>query len=161
MADASRFVRWLSDPDVNRFTTRRKISLRAEQKWITGLEKDKYEKVLAIDTREGVHIGSVGLYLDRQDKGAKYGIFIGDKNYWEQGLGTEATKLILEYGFRKLMVHRVQLAVYSYNKRAIAVYKKLGFRLEGISREGIFFQGKFYDEHHMGLLRKEWLERNK
>ena len=135
--------------------------IKEEKKWIKGLNKNKFEKDFAIDTKKGIHIGSVGLYLEKQDKGAKFGILIGDKHYWNQGLGTEATKLILEYGFKKRRVHRIQLAVYSYNKRAVAVYKKLGFRLEGISREGVFYHGKFYDEYHMGLLRKEWLRHKK
>lgn len=161
MTDAPRFVKWLSDPQVNKFTSRRKVSLKEERKWIKGLDKDRLEKVFAIDTKDGVHIGSVGIYLDKQDKGAKYGILIGDKHHWDKGLGTEATKLILDYGFKKLQVHRIQLAVYSYNKRAIAVYKKLGFRLEGKSREGIFYRGEFYDEYHMGLLQKEWLSHKK
>lgn len=161
IADAPRFVRWLSDSEVNKFTSRRKIPLRNELKWIRGLKKDKSEKVFAIDTKDRIHIGSVGIYLDKQDKGAKFGILIGDKHYWNKGLGTEATKLILDYGFKKLQVHRIQLAVYSYNKRAIAIYKKLGFRLEGINREGIFYHGKFYNEYHMGLLQREWLVRKK
>ena len=161
IADAPRFVKWLSDPEVNQFTSRRKISLKDELKWIRGLKKDKTDKDFAIDTKNGVHIGSVGIYLDKQDRGAKFGILIGDKRYWNRGLGTEATKLILEYGFKKLKVHRIQLAVYSYNKKAIAIYRKLGFRLEGKSREGIFYIGKFYDEYHMGLLRKEWFRLKK
>lgn len=161
MADAPRFVKWLSDPAVNKFTTRRIISLKAEQKWIHGLRKNKNEKVFALETTGGIHIGSCGIYVDRQDRKGTFGILIGDKKYWNKGIGTEASRMILDYAFKKLKLHRVELDVYDFNPRAIKIYKRLGFKYEGAGREHVRYRGKFYDEIYMGLLRREWLRRKR
>ena len=156
LSDASRFVKWLSDPTVNKFTTRRPIFLKEERKWIRSLLKNRDDFHLAIDTKDGVHIGSVGLEIQKRDRKADFDILIGDKNYWDRGYGTDATYVMLDYGFRKLKLHRIFLRVFKFNKRAIKIYKKLGFKMEGTGREAVFNKGKFYDLVYMGILRKEW-----
>ena len=119
--------------------------------------KSKSNINFAIETKEGIHVGSVsleGVSLDHHR--ATFGIFIGDKNYWNQGMGSEAARLIIDYGFKKLKLHRIELGVLEYNPRAIKVYKRLGFKREGVKKEHILFQGKYYDDVHMGLLKSEW-----
>lgn len=156
MSDVPRFIKWLQDPTVNKFTLRRKVGLKEERKWIHGLKKDKNNLTFAIDTKNGIHIGSINLYLVKLDNNAIFDIFIGDKNYWDKGYGTNASKVIIDYGFRKLNLHKIFLDVYEYNKRAIRLYKKLGFKIEGAQRENILYNGKFYDKILMGILKKWW-----
>lgn len=84
------------------------------------------------------------------------GIVIGDKNLWGHGYGNEATKLILEYGFKHLKLHRIQLMVLDFNKRAQHLYKKLGFVVEGIQREARLVNGEWHDVILMGILEKEF-----
>ncbi len=157
--DAPRFVRWLKDEEVRKFLSAnpKEISLKEEKEWIKSLaKKKKSEKHFAIDTKENIHIGSLSLSLNLKNKSAELGILIGDKNYWGKGYGAEATQLLLNYGFTKIRLHRIGLGVYAYNKRAINLYKKLGFKNEGVKREAIFWKGKFYDLIQMGILQKEW-----
>jgi RimJ/RimL family protein N-acetyltransferase len=84
-------------------------------------------------------------------------IAIGDPSHWGQGYGTEAMQLLLAFAFGELNLHRVQLTVFSYNLRAIALYEKLGFRREGTFREFMQRDGKRHDMHLYGLLRSEWV----
>lgn len=162
MGDASRFVKWLKDPEVNKFITRKPATIKDEKQWIKNLVKlKKIEHHFAVETNEGIHIGSASLFLNLKDKNAKFGILIGDKNYWDKGYGTDITKTILNYGFTKLKLHRIQLRVYEYNSRAINVYQKLGFKLEGIKREDVLYKGKFYNHLLMGILKNEWIKLNK
>ena len=83
-------------------------------------------------------------------------IAIGDPSHWGQGYGTEAMQLLLAFAFDELNLHRVQLTVFSYNLRAIALYEKLGFQREGTFREFMQRDGKRHDMHLYGLLRSEW-----
>ncbi len=158
LSDAPRFVKWLNDPNIQKFLqTRRHLTLRDEKKWIRDALKSKQLKSFSIETKEGIHIGSVGLdNINIDHKRAVFGIFIGDKHYWNQGLGSEAARLILNYGFNKLKLHRIELGVLKYNSRAIKVYKRLGFKMEGVRRQHIRFKGKYYDDYHMSILEKEW-----
>ncbi|KAJ6781917.1 hypothetical protein PWT90_10861 [Aphanocladium album] len=76
--------------------------------------------------------------------------------YVDQGYGTEALQWLINWGFRYANLHRISLSVNSYNARAIAAYKKLGFVEEGRSRETVFFDRQWYDTILMSILEQEW-----
>ena len=75
-----------------------------------------------------------------------------------RGLGTEATRLIVGYGFEQLGMHRISLEVYSFNPRARRVYEKAGFRAEGVLRESLRYGGEWIDATVMSILSGEWAE---
>lgn len=159
MSDAPRFVKWFNDPEVNKFMFLRAIDLKAEKKWIRENLKDKNKLNLAIETKRGEHIGTTGLEINRPNNRAYFGIIIGEKKYWSQGLGYEAAGLIINYGFEKLRLHRIELDVYDYNPRAQGLYRKLGFKKEGVKREHNLYKGKYRQAFYMGLLDREWKKR--
>jgi RimJ/RimL family protein N-acetyltransferase len=66
--------------------------------------------------------------------------------------------LILRFAFHELNLHRVQLTVFEYNARAIALYERLGFRREGTYRETLLRDGKRFDMYLYGMLSHEWAE---
>ena len=102
-------------------------------------------------------IGEISLQnVSWPNRNAELGISIGDSNYQGKGYGSEAIFLLIDYAFNELNLHRIQLSVVSYNDRAIAAYKKLGFVSEGTYRQYGMRDGKFYDLHLMGLLAPEW-----
>ncbi|WP_299417055.1 GNAT family protein [uncultured Sulfitobacter sp.] len=73
-----------------------------------------------------------------------------------KGYGTRALHLLLAEAFNALGLHRLSLRVLSYNDRAIATYKKVGFVLEGCERESALVGDKWYDDLLMGLLETEY-----
>jgi RimJ/RimL family protein N-acetyltransferase len=84
------------------------------------------------------------------------GMVIGDRENWNRGYGTDALRLALRYAFDELNLHRVTLGVYAYNRRAIHIYEKLGFRIEGVERAAVHREGRRHDAWVMGMLREEW-----
>jgi RimJ/RimL family protein N-acetyltransferase len=84
-------------------------------------------------------------------------IGIGERGYWGRGYGYEAMGLVLDFAFKELNLHRIQLTVYTYNERAIRMYEKLGFQREGSYREFLLRDGQYYDMLLYGLLSHEWL----
>lgn len=87
---------------------------------------------------------------------ANLGIGIGATNHRGSGYGKEAMKLLLDFAFEELNLHRVQLNVFTYNNGAISLYEKLGFKREGVYREFIHRDGKRWDMYLYGILRDEW-----
>ncbi len=87
------------------------------------------------------------------------GIGIG-REFQGQGYGYEVMQLVLAFAFKELNLHRVQLTVFSYNERAIALYEKLGFVREGTYREALHRDGQRHDTLLYGILRHEWEARN-
>jgi RimJ/RimL family protein N-acetyltransferase len=87
---------------------------------------------------------------------AWFSIAIGLSEYREKGYGTEAARLTLAFAFQELNMHRVQATVFSYNRRSMAMFERLGFQREGAFREFIHRDGERYDMLLYGILRREF-----
>lgn len=104
-------------------------------------------------------IGFVAIHgVEWNNRTGLLAIGIGDTNDRGKGYGREAIHLILKYAFYELNLHRIGLDVISYNKPAIALYKKMGFQIEGRMREAVQRDRKCFDRIIMGILRDEWVE---
>ncbi|KAJ5171343.1 Acyl-CoA N-acyltransferase [Penicillium coprophilum] len=86
---------------------------------------------------------------------SEFGIDI-KKEYQSQGYGAEAINWMLDWAFKNAGLHRVECNVFGWNARAQNIYQRLGFREEGRRRECLFRDDKWWDEVHMGILKKEW-----
>jgi RimJ/RimL family protein N-acetyltransferase len=80
-----------------------------------------------------------------QHGSAEFGILIGEKAYWGQGMGTETTRLMLDYAFNVLNLHHIRLSTSSFNTRAQTAYQRAGFRECGRFHEVFLWGGKRYD----------------
>lgn len=135
---------WLNDPEVNRYLETRQATKESIKKYIEEKNKSSDSLFLGIFFKENEkHIGNIKLEpIDFKDYKATMGILIGDKNYWGKGVGTEAVKLIVKYGFENLGLLEINLGVISENKAAIRVYEKAGFRVEKINEKSVLMSIK-------------------
>ncbi|MEK6938088.1 MAG: GNAT family protein [Nanoarchaeota archaeon] len=123
----------------------------------TNLVKGDNVVFAIVDKKNDKIIGICGLYgIQWQPRFAEYRILIGNKAYWGKGIGTMAATFILKYAFRKLNLNKVHLGVNVENKGAVKSYEKAGFKHEGIVRQEIYRNGRYYDAHKMSVLREEW-----
>ena len=103
-------------------------------------------------------IGFVVLFnLKWGNQSAEMAIGIGDKTYRGKGFGHDGLKLLLNYAFNELNLHRVSLTVMDYNQPAINAYERVGFVREGVHRQAVQRQGERYDLLLYGILRDEFL----
>jgi RimJ/RimL family protein N-acetyltransferase len=72
-----------------------------------------------------------------------------------KGFGTEALKLIVDYGFKVLNPNRIELTVFDFNERSFKCYKKIGFKEEGTLRQKRYKNGRYCDEIVMSILRDD------
>lgn len=158
-SDAELFVRWLNDPDVSQYLARvLPLSLEEERALLASRSNDRDNVLLVLVHREQRRpIGSAGLHgISGHSRKAGFGIQIGEKEFWNQGLGREATELMLEIAFDRLNLNRVELEVYETNPRAIRVYEHAGFSSEGVARQGRWIRGRYVDVRRMAVLAEEW-----
>ena len=94
--------------------------------------------------------------VDAENRSARFGIGIFDPALLGQGLGTEATALVLRFGFVEMGLHRISLTVLADNHRAIRAYRKCGFREEGRFRETLWRDGEWHDDLSMAILADEY-----
>ncbi|MHA1771731.1 MAG: GNAT family N-acetyltransferase [Candidatus Thorarchaeota archaeon] len=129
-----------------------------EEEWIKRTQRlmgSGQEYVFAIE-RLDTHkfIGTVGIHdILWVAKTATVGIAIYRQEDREQGFGTEALQLAIEFAWKDLNLRRLELSVHSFNKRAIKTYEKLGFKQWGIAHQKMFIRGKYVDTHYMELFR--------
>ena len=122
---------------------------------------DKDDLGFAIENLDDppVLVGNIGLWGVRpKDREATIGIALG-REYIGRGYGTDAMRVIVDYGFREMGLHRIQLCVAPFNPAAIRAYEKAGFVEEGRHRESVWHDGRWYDEVLMSILDREWSAR--
>ena len=98
-------------------------------------------------------IGMMNLVnIDRKNKNAEIGFWIA-KKHQRKGLAEEALNLILDFGFEKLKLKRIEARVLHKNKPAQKLLEKTGFKSEGRLRKRTFFKNQWFDDLIYGILR--------
>ena len=158
--EIEKFTKWLNDFDTTDYIGRSAniMTLDAEKKYFEeNINKNYNFFIVTLDNDK--LIGTVGLEkYDSINRTATLGIFIGEKEYRSQGYGTEAIKLVLDYGFNYLNLNNINLDLMSFNDRALKCYQKCGFKEYGRRRKCKFINGKYYDLIEMDILAEEFKE---
>ncbi len=158
--EIEKFTEWMNDFQVTDYTGRTSqiMTYENEKEYLENAGKNTDKRTFNIVSLEDDKlVGAVGLEkINWIERSAVLGIFIGDNDFRSNGYGTEAIKLLLEYGFRYINLHSIRLDLLSVNERAHKCYLKCGFKDTGASREQIFLNGKYYDELHMDILESEF-----
>jgi RimJ/RimL family protein N-acetyltransferase len=162
-SDISYFLKWFNDPEVVQYVgLYLPMTEMSEEKFIEelGTTRGRSDVLLVIEAVEGNStrpIGSCGLHqISPKDHNAIFGIAIGEKDYWSKRYGTEAARLLVNYGFQQLNLHRISSTALAFNEGSIKLHKKLGFREEGRLRQAMFKNGQYHDVVQFGILRQEW-----
>jgi RimJ/RimL family protein N-acetyltransferase len=160
LGDAPVMAQLCNDKVIARYTTLpHPYSLEDAEKFIASRGKAFAEKkalTLAITLREtGEVIGCVGLAGDLASGIAELGYWIA-ASQWGQGYCTEASRAIVDYGFRALGLCRIHAAHYGNNQASGKVMKKLGLKNEGVRRQHLFRWGEYDDEVLYGMLKAEF-----
>jgi RimJ/RimL family protein N-acetyltransferase len=162
-SDIPLFLKWFNDPEVTQYLAMYlPMTEVGEEKWMQDLATTRANSTAHFvietvfnDTTQP--IGSIALNeINTKDRGANFGIAIGEKECWAQGLGTEAAGLLIKYGFEQLNLHRINSNVFSFNERSVRLHLKVGFIQEGLRREAVFKNGQYWDLIEFGLLVEEW-----
>lgn len=158
--DVEKYTEWMNDFDTTDYIGRSHLltTLEGEMQYLE--QHSTSEASFAIVTeKENKLIGCIALHdIDYVRRIATMGIFIGDKEYRGKGYGTESVKLILDFGFNYLNLNNIKLDLKEFNKRALACYKKCGFKEYGRRRKCNFINGKYYDTIEMDILAEEFNE---
>ncbi|MFD6952904.1 GCN5 family acetyltransferase [Nocardiopsis sp. TSRI0078] len=144
------------DGEVRRLTgTHRHLTYAEAKEWCEtrAVRTDRLDLAI-IAPKDGRYLGELSLYaFSPENESAGYRIALSAIEFTGQGLGREATRLVLEYAFERVGLHRVWLYVYAFNMRAIAVYRSCGFSVEGRLRDSLLWEGRRHDALLMAVFR--------
>ena len=159
--DREHIYKWFSDSEFLKFydyyppvpQTKEEVD-----KTFNDYENKQESRVFAIKLLDDGQIIGIAGFDDiiKENKVATLFIGIGSQNSRGKGCGKETIDILLDYGFNDMDFHRIQLNVLEFNKSAIALYEKTGFKKEGMYREFVLRDEKRYDLYLYGLLKHEW-----
>lgn len=140
---------WFEEP----YTTMEK-SIKSYE---AGQDRDLHRHFILYHLKEKV--GYLALYdIDSRHKHAEFAIMI-DPSQQGKGFATDATRLIVEYGFNQLNLHKLFLYVDKINEKAVHIYQKVGFQIEGELKKHFFVNGSYHDALFMSLFQEEYVNR--
>ncbi len=160
--DVGGMLEWMHDPDIqqNFRNDMGRITKEMAIDFIREARKDWKKNLnlhLAITDAEDEYMGTISLKnIDLQSKRAEYAISLRKKAQGK-GIGYAASKKILEYAFIQMQLERIYLNVLKENKRAIALYERVGFIYEGEFRKHLYLRGVYRDLQWYGMLKEDYM----
>lgn len=143
------YANWFNDKDVCRENSHGGIhyTLDMTREYVKSVDKSDTIAAFAIIARDTKkHIGNISLgKISWENNSGDISILIGEKRYWGRGIASEAYELIIDYGFRKLDLHRLESGMTVRNKAMIKVAKRSGMQKEGVFKEALCKYGRYID----------------
>ena len=132
------------------------LNLETQLKWFKNMSNDPTRKFFII--RYGkTKVGVCGLInIDYVDKNADVSIIIGRLELHGKGIGTIALNHILEYGFKKLHLHRIGAEIMEFNHASIRLFEKSNFKKDAIFRQKIWRKNKWWNMIYMSIIKNEF-----
>lgn len=157
-----KYLEWMNDEEIAPFINRQdRIQQRESMGEWANKKRDFSDKVFNIVTKYGTLIGNCDIKIDERNITGRIGIVIGEKDERNKGYGTEAIKMLLNFGFNECNLHRMDLTLNSENERALKCYKKCGLKVVGTFHEDHFCNGHFVDTLYMEILKDDYLDMDK
>jgi RimJ/RimL family protein N-acetyltransferase len=153
--DSDTLFKWINDRElVLRSAAFRPVSREAHDAWFTAIRLKNDAFIFAIRlSPSGQLVGTCQLHgIDWIARRAQLQIRIGDGSARGRGLGTEAVRRLVEFGFRDLNLHRIDLHVFADNAPARRAYEKAGFAVEACLRDAAFINDRYIDVIRMAVL---------
>lgn len=138
-----RYLAWLNDPEVNRYSRRRLFPSTPDAMGAYGADNTVLLGIFLKDG--GRHVGNISLGpINWPNRWADIRILLGDRSVWGEGIGTEAIYTLTRHGFRTMGLNRIEAASANpaFNR---VVVDKLGWAEEGVRRQAFFLDGSFVD----------------
>ncbi|KYK32315.1 MAG: hypothetical protein AYK19_03310 [Theionarchaea archaeon DG-70-1] len=159
--DLSFICKWANDPEIRKLTGEvLPMSMGRTTEFLERIHKEKDRVWFTVVLKENDRlIGEAGLLrMFHPWRTTDFTLIIGEKDCWGKGYGTEAALLLLDYAFGYLNFHRVSIGVVGFNKRALQFYEKVGFKKEGVQRDGYYYDHEYHDFVMMSILEDEFRE---
>jgi [ribosomal protein S5]-alanine N-acetyltransferase len=151
---------WFNDSEVTKYQNKKIFPNNREKQKIyyETIKNSTSDVVFAIiEKKSNTHIGNVGLHhIDWVHRSAELGIVIGEKDFWGKGFGKKAWKLITEYGFMTLNLHRIYAIVMTDNISSVKSAEASGFKKEGTIREVFYKNGKYLNIYYYNITREDF-----
>ena len=99
-------------------------------------------------------------HIDGAMRTAEIGTWLR-RDRWGSGVNAEAKRLMFDFAFNRLRLHRVEARIAVENQRSRRAFERLGATREGTLKESFFKDGRYHDQHLYVVLEQDWRGRAK
>jgi RimJ/RimL family protein N-acetyltransferase len=159
--DGAALFRYTSDPEVTRFLALDPPGTIDDTLYFIARCGDRREQgseyvFVIADVTSDEPVGIICLrHIDPAMRTAQIGTWLG-RERWGSGANAEAKRLLLDFAFDRLRLHRVEARIAVANGRSMRAFERLGAEREGVLRESFFKDGAYHDQHLYVILEQEW-----
>ena len=150
---------WRNIPDFRKnFREVRELSLSDQGFWLDSLQKTKHINYMftIVDLASNKPIGAAGLlYINWIIRSADFSFYIGHENKYigYDGIASEATQLLIDYGFKNLNLHKIWMELYEFDNEKIKFFTEdFHFKKDGLLRDNCFEDGRYYNSLILSLI---------
>ena len=159
-SDIGHVMTWVNDPDVvkNFQHFGKKLTKKEELVFVKKLVKNerKTDFVFSIFGVDETYLGQCAInQISWENRLGRFSLII-KKEHWGKGYAQKVLPILLDYAFRELKLNKVWGMVYATNEKALHLYKKAGFKREGLLREEYYWQDEYHDIVRTGLPASEF-----
>jgi RimJ/RimL family protein N-acetyltransferase len=154
------YLQWLNDEEVCQFNSHAVFpnTHKKMRAYFDSLQNQNTNIVFAIIYSEtNKHIGNVSLQgINWISRSGEFAILLGAKDYWGKGIASQAMTLVMEYGFKRLNLHRIYCGTLEGNTAMRKLASRLRMREEGIRQDAIFKNGQYHNIYEFGVTYNEF-----
>jgi RimJ/RimL family protein N-acetyltransferase len=152
-------VAWVNDEEIREMLIHDYISISGTKAWYQKISSSNTRKefmICLVENNEAIGFTSLK-NIDLTNSKAELSMLLGNKLHWGKGHAKEARKLLINFAFNELGLNKIYTYNWIKNEKIIALNQKLGFQIDGVLRNDIFFKGEFRDIAIMSILKNDWL----
>jgi RimJ/RimL family protein N-acetyltransferase len=154
----ARYVAWLNDPQVMRFSEQRHRQhtlATCASYWRSFTGSPNYLWAIELSGHDTRHIGNVNAYVDKRNRVAELGILIGEREQWGQGLGREAWAAACDFLLNTAHLRKVTASTLAENRSMLAIMRATGMVEDGRRSRHVLLDGHEVDLVHAALFRED------
>jgi len=159
------YTKWMNDPQIRKYMRYNIPQTVEEVKKLFDPKKEEVKRDIFFEIwhkKDNKPIGLVGfIRIDWFTRNAHIFYLIGEIDYWGQKIATEAGKLVVNYGFSELNLHKITALTFFPNKAALRVAEKIGFKHEITLKKEAYIDGEYVDLFNNVIFKDEWLNSEK
>ncbi len=143
------YVNWMNDYQVVKYTESKFTThtLDSIKQFVETCNNSKNNFLFGIFLKDNdLHVGNIKLgNVHNLYNHGDIGLIIGLKEYWGKGIATKAIKMVTNYGFDALNLHKIFAGAYSMNVGSIKAFQKCGYNIAYIKKDEVFFENNYVD----------------
>ena len=151
------YVNWLNDPLINKYLQTRweQQDISTIRNYVNSISDSDHSYIFAIiDNSTNKHVGNIKIGpINFRNNNAEISYLIGERSVWGKGYASQAIKLITDFGFGVLKLHKIQATVISGNDSSEKVLLKNGFLKEGELRDMYIIDDEYKNAYVYGLIK--------